>query len=118
MLRESEFANIGTKEAARLRTTGLVGLACTMGLGLGTIYYPPVWWARPTLFFMLWLGTSLLLQAKARTSILLAVRRVRRIDGREEPEPYVLALREQARLIQRMSLFVAALAVTFLVMCI
>ncbi|MFB3902036.1 MAG: hypothetical protein ACE15E_01155 [Acidobacteriota bacterium] len=117
MLRESEFENIGTKEASRLRTAGLVDLACSMALGAATIYYQLNWWARPALFFLLWFGTALLLQARAHTSILLAARRLRRVDGREEPEPYVITLRERARLIQKRSLFVAALVVISLVMC-
>jgi len=88
-----------------------------MALGMATIYYQLAWWVRPVLFFTFWSGAALLLQAKAHTSIVLAARRLRRIDGREEPELYVITLREQARLIQKRSLFVAALVVTVVTMC-
>ncbi|RPJ83743.1 MAG: hypothetical protein EHM18_13280 [Acidobacteria bacterium] len=117
MLEQTEFVNIGPKEAARLRRIGVAGLACASVLGMVMIYYQISGWARPLLFFLAWLGCSLQLQANARTSILLAARRVRRIDGTEEPELYVMTLRAQSRAIQNWSLFLAALVVTFVVMC-
>jgi len=113
----SEFANIGKKEAERLRTIGRIALACGIALGLATVYYQFDLWTRPTLFLLYWFGTALLLQAKRHTSILLAARRLRRIDGREEPELHVIALREQAGMIQRRSFLLAVVSVTFVVAC-
>ncbi len=110
--KEYEIGNIGEKERSKLRMTGQVGLACGIVLAATTIHYQVPWWVRPTLFFSLWIGVSALLQAKEKTSVLLAARRVRRIDGKEEPERYVIELRGRARMIQRRSLFVAVLLMT------
>ena len=90
---EYEMANIGMKDEATLRRTGLVGLAGAMALGVAAIYYQVSWWVRPTLFVLLWFGVARLLQARSQ------------------------ALRQQARLIQRRSLFVAAFVVSLLVLC-
>lgn len=107
MTKECVIGNIGEKEKARLRRAGLVGLVCGVALAATAILYQAPWWVHATLFISLWAGLSALLQAKEQTSILLAARRLRRIDGREEPERYVLEFRGRARTIQRRSLLVA-----------
>jgi len=110
--KEWEIGNIGQKERSRLRTVGEVLLACGVLLAASAIHHRVPWWVWPTLFFSIWMGVSALLQAKEQTSVLLAARRVRRIDGREEPERYVIELRKRARMIQRRSLFVTVLLIT------
>lgn len=110
--KENEIGNIGEKERSRLRITGQVGLAFGVLLAASAFHNQVPWWVRPTLFFSLWIGVSALLQAKEQTSVLLAARRVRRIDGKEEPERYVIESRGRARMIQRRSLFVAVLLMT------
>jgi len=93
---------------------GWVGIACGVGLAVAAIYQQVPWWVYLTLFFSVWTGVSALLQAKERTSIRLAARRVRSIDGKEEPERYVLELRGRARMIQRRSLLVTLLLMILL----
>jgi len=92
--------------------TGWVALACALALAAAATFHQAPWWLRPALFISLWTAASALLQAREQTSILLAARRIRRIDGREEPERYVIEFRGRARMIQRRSLLVAALLTT------
>jgi len=114
MSKDSVMGNIGVKEGARLRAVGLVGITGGLALGVVVLSYDVPWWVRPALFLSLWIGASGLLQARGRTSVLLAARRVRKIDGREERERYVLTLTERARVIQLRSLFVAVLLVALI----
>lgn len=107
-----EIGNIGEKERARLRVAGWISLAFGVLLAAIATYYPVPWWVRPAVFVSFWSGVSALLQAREQTSIRLAARRVRKIDGKEEPEPYVIEFRGRARMIQRRSLFVAVLLMT------
>ena len=106
--KEYRVGNIGEKERSRLRMMGQVGWLWGRARRYCNYYQVP-WWVRLTLFFSLWIGVSALLQAREQTSILLAARRLRRIDGKEEPEPYVIEFRGRARMIQRRSLFLALL---------
>lgn len=109
MSNEYVVGNIGERERARLRWVGRIGVACAAILAAVVIFYQVPWWVYLTLFFSLWSGISSLVQAKENTSVRFAARRVRKIDGKEEPEQYVLEFRGRARTIQRRSLFVTVL---------
>ncbi len=109
--------NIGEQESSRLRAAGVAAMVCGLALGDVVIYHEVPSWMLFVVFLSIWLGASALLQARERTSVVLAARRLRRIDGKEEREQYVLTLRERARMIQRRSLFVAVLFVTLLTLC-
>jgi hypothetical protein len=109
---EPTIGNIGGKERTRLRLAGIVGLALAAGLAVVAVQNQVAWWVHVMLFVTLWSGFSALLQARERTSILLAARRVRRIDGKEEPERFVLLFRGRARMIYRRSLLAAVFLMT------
>ncbi len=64
---ENLACNIGSREQAKRRIVGMVGMAVAVAVAFGAIYLQAPRWSRVLVFVPLWISALGFLQAKEKT---------------------------------------------------